>query len=224
MVSQLRGDEPRLELGDSGEGVRELQFRLYRLGFYRQFPDGTYDMTTENAVRELQSSIGQDNTGEVDTRTWEAIVHWEQQSSLDYQFPSPSDAIDQLRYDLDHPQPQQDELSPDGQWRWSGTEWVAAEGSASTGGSGAAGQLSEDGQWRWTGSEWVAAAGEGQQHESQSGGQLSEDGQWRWNGTEWEAASGPASGGQASGGQHDSVGQLSPDGYWRWNGTEWVAA
>ncbi len=218
MVSQLRGDEPRLELGDSGESVQELQYRLYRLGYYRQFPDGTYDMATENAVRELQSSLGQDNDGMVTTETWEAIVHWEQQSSLDYQFPSPSDAIDQLRYDLDHPQ--QNEVSPDGQWQWNGTEWVAAGSAAAAGGAtgGApAGQLSEDGQWQWNGSEWVAAAATAEtgQHSGNHSdtGQLSEDGQWRWTGSAWVAAT-----------AQDGDGQLSADGYWRWNGTEWVAA
>jgi len=210
MVSQLRGDEPRLELGDSGEGVRELQFRLFRLGYYQQFPDGTFDMTTENAVRELQSSLGQDNSGEVTTDTWEAIVHWEQQSGLDYQYSNPSDAIDQLRYDLDHPQPQQEQLSPDGQWRWNGTEWVAAEAASTH-----VGQVSEDGQWRWSGTEWVAAAADAHT------GQVSEDGQWRWNGTDWVAANAHQGTGEATNG---AAGIVSEDGQWRWTGTEWVAA
>jgi hypothetical protein len=207
MVSQLRGDEPRLELGDSGEGVRELQFRLYRLGYYRQFPDGTFDMTTENAVRELQSAAGQDNTGEVTTETWQAIVYWEQQSGLDYQFVSPADAIDQLIYDLEHPQ--QGEVLADGQWRWNGADWVAATETAQR-----AGMVSEDGQWRWTGSEWVAADA------GASAGPLSDDGQWRWTGSEWVAATGGGNGASGEAG----AGLLSEDGYWRWNGSEWVAA
>src|SRR3954454_19567900 len=210
MVSQLRGDEPHLELGDSGENVQELQYRLYRLGVYREFPDGTYNMTTENAVRELQSSLGQDNTGEVTTETWEAIVHWEQQSSLDYQYHSPSDALDQLRYDLDHPQAQPGEVSPDGQWQWNGTDWVAASAA-----SPHSGQVSEDGQWRWTGSDWVAAAADAHS------GQLSDDGQWRWSGTGGVA---PNSRDNAQDHAHDTGGQLSPDGYWRWTGSDWVVA
>ena len=220
MVSQLRGDEPRLELGDSGEGVRELQFRLYRLGFYRQFPDGTYDMFTENAVRELQSSLGQDNNGEVTTDTWAAIVQCEQQSGLEYQYQSPSDAIDQLRYDLDHPQPQPDEVSPDGQWRWNGTDWVAAEGATTH-----TGQVSDDGQWRWNGSEWLAVTADphGGHAEDLHGGQLSEDGQWRRNGSEWLAAREDGAGSHSGTGADGNVGLLSEDGYWRWSGTEWVA-
>ena len=204
MVSQLRGDEPYLELGDSGEGVQELQFRLYRLGFYRHFPDGTYNMMTENAVRELQSSHGQDSTGTVTRETWEAIVYWEQQLSLDYQYYSPSDALSQLRYDLEHPQEQYElnELSPDGQWRWNGVDWVAA-----TAPDAHTGQVSPDGQWRWDGSDWVAAAA--QPHADE----ISPDGQWRWNGTDWVAATAA-----------DHVGRVSPDGYWRWDGNDWVVA
>lgn len=196
MVSQLRGDEPPLQLGDSGDGVRELQFRLYRLGLYRQFPDGTYDMVTENAVRELQSSYGQDNTGEVTADTWAAIVHWEQQSSLDYQYPSPMDALDQLRYDLDHP------ATGDGQWAWDGREWVAASG---TGAEARVGDVSPDGQWRWDGRDWVAAAS--------VPAEFSPDGAWRWDGAQWVAAT-----------AQDHVGRLSPDGYWRWDGSDWVVA
>jgi Putative peptidoglycan binding domain len=182
VVSQLRGDEPRLELGDSGEGVQELQFRLYRLGYYRQFPDGTYDMATENAVRELQSSLGHDNTGEMTRESWEGIVYWEQQHGLDYEYHSPSDALAQLRYDLEHPQPAADpNLSPDGHWRWDGHDWVAA----------ADPNLSSDGHWRWDGHDWVAtAAAPHEAHSAADGyvGQLSPDRYWRWNGADWEVA------------------------------------
>src|SRR3954447_26328314 len=197
MVSQLRGDEPYLELGDSGEGVQELQFRLYRLGYYRDFPDGTYNMLTENAVRELQSSLGHDNTGEVTRESWEGIVYWEQQRGLDYQYRSASDALSQLRYDLEHPEPAGDpNLSPDGQWRWDGSEWVAANGAATATATAAAaevhwGEVSPDGHWRWDGANWIATAGEAQATQSSGDGhvgQLSSDGYWRWNGADWEVA------------------------------------
>jgi peptidoglycan hydrolase-like protein with peptidoglycan-binding domain len=185
MVSQLRGDEPALTIGDSGEGVVELQVRLYRLGLYRQLPDATYDLATEDAVRELQAQTGHSATGEVDRSTWEAIVYWEQQHGLDYQFLSPYDALAQLQHDLQQPQeasgqfPGTDpagQLSADGQWRWDGQQWHPVAG------DDAAGQLSADGQWRWDGREWVAAGGDGYV------GVLSEDGYWRWTGTEWVPA------------------------------------
>jgi len=210
VVSQIRGDEPRLEVGDTGEGVQELQFRLYRLGYYRQFPDGTYDMATENAVRELQSSLGHDNTGEVSPQSWEAIVYWEQQRGLDYQYPSASEALSQLRYDLEHPEMNDPNVSADGQWRWDGFDWVAA-GSART--DEQQGELSPDGRWRWNGFDWVAAdAGTAATGAQEQAGELSADRQWRWNGSDWVAAA------------DSHVGQVSADGYWRWDGREWVAA
>lgn len=200
MVSQLRGDEPNLEVGDSGEGVQELQFRLYRLGHYREFPDGTFNMLTENAVRDLQSAHGQDNTGMVTRETWEAIVYWEQQLGLDYQYTSPSYALDQLRYDLDHAQStllQVGQYSDDGYWQWDGHEWVAAAH------AGAA-----DGHTEATYADSAATAAT---HPAET--HFSEDGQWRWDGTNWVAAT-----------PEDHIGRLSPDGYYRWDGRDWVLA
>jgi hypothetical protein len=221
LVGELTGDEPNLQVGDSGEGVVLLQVRLYQLGYYRQMPDGTYDMTTENAVRELQSATGLDNDGQVTRETWEAIVHWEQQNGIQYQYQSPYDALSQLQYDLEHPESRSGDfpagdasLSPDGQWRWDGNDWQPAGGAAGAGSTGA-GQLSEDGQWRWNGNDWVAADGGGAAGSGSGSagvGQLSEDGQWRWDGIQWQAAGGD---GQA--------GQLSEDGHWRWDGTQWQA-
>ncbi len=225
MVGELTGDEPNLQVGDSGEGVVLLQVRLYQLGYYRQMPDGTYDMATENAVRELQSAAGLDNDGEVTRETWEAIVHWEQQNGIRYQYQSPYDALAQLQYDLEHPQSRSGDfptgdpaLSPDGQWRWDGNDWQPAGGAAGAAAEPTGvGQLSEDGQWRWDGTEWVAAQDGGGVTEADPGrvgvGQLSEDGQWRWDGTEWQAAAGDG-----------YVGQLSEDGQWRWDGHQWQAA
>jgi hypothetical protein len=188
VVSRLRGDEPALELGDSGEGVQELQFRLYRLGYYRQFPDGTYDMATESAVRELQSSLGHDNTGEVTRESWEGIVYWEQQHGLDYEYHSPSDALAQLRYDLEHPQPAHDpNLSPDGHWRWDGSDWVAATATEHHPEPAHDPNLSPDGHWRWDGSDWVAAheVAAAQPAADSYVGHVSPDGYWRWNGADW---------------------------------------
>ena len=219
MVGELTGEEPDLQLGDGGEGVLLLQVRLYQLRLYRQLPDSTYDMATENAVRELQSAVGADNTGEVTRETWEGIVHLEQQYGVYYQFNSPYDALAQLRYDLEHPGgasgdfPAGDaSLSDDGQWRWDGNDWQPVQGGSEHGGALYAGQVSDDGQWSWDGSQWQAAGG-GQAGGS-SDGQLSEDGQWRWDGSQWQAAQGG----------DGFAGQLSEDGQWRWDGNQWHAA
>jgi hypothetical protein len=244
----LTGDEPDLELGASGEGVVLLQVRLYGLHI---------GMSTENAVRELQSQLGLDNDGVVNRETWEAILHQEQQVGIQYQYMSPYDALDQLLYDMQHggqrdgwgnvdPDGQrfdtsgnqvathegQDgshqpgQLSPDGQWRWDGSDWQAADGHGGSGSGGSAvgsehvGKLSDDGQWRWDGSDWQAAdgqhAGASDSYASNSEhvGKLSDDGQWRWDGGQWQAA----------GGADGHVGQISDDGQWRWDGSQWQAA
>ena len=149
-------DEPHLQLGDSGEEVVLLQVRLYALGLFAAEPDGTFDLATENAVRDLQSTLGQDNDGEVSPLTWEGIRHLEQQYGIRYQYASPYDALAQLRYDR---------------------EQAASLAAA------AAGQLSEDGQWQWTGTAWepfTAAVADDYV------GQLSEDGWWRWDGARWQ--------------------------------------
>jgi hypothetical protein len=213
MVSELTGDEPELKLGDSGEGVMLLQVRLYGLGIYQGIPDGTFNMMTENAVRELQSQLGQDNDGEVTRQTWEAVVYFEQQYGINYQYQSPYDALAQLQFDLERP-----ELSS-GQYRSD------------------AGTLSEDGQWQWDGSEWQPAQGAASTYSSYAqghggadsyAGQLSPDGQWQWDGTDWKPATeqhGHQVGGHDQHASHDSyVGQLSPDGQWRWDGHQWQAA
>jgi peptidoglycan hydrolase-like protein with peptidoglycan-binding domain len=226
----LTGDEPDLELGASGEFVVLMQVRLYSVQLFNEIPDGTYGSTTENAVRLLQSQVGHDNTGMVTRDTWEALLYVEQQYSIHYQFNSPYDAVDQLLYDLQHPeqpsgsfpflQAQPGQVSADGQWQWDGSTWQAAQG-----GDGHAGQLSEDGQWRWDGSTWQAAQdGDARAGQNEHAGQLSEDGQWRWDGSTWQAAggSGATAGGSAGGDGH--VGQLSEDGQWRWDGAQWQAA
>lgn len=130
---ELTGDEPELKLGDSGEGVMLLQVRLYALGIYQEVPDGTFDLVTETAVRDLQSSLGQDNTGEVTRDTWESIVYWEQQYARPYQYQSPYDALEQIQYDREHPSDASGQYateygtySEDGRWRWDGSQWQVA--------------------------------------------------------------------------------------------------
>jgi len=205
-VAELTGDEPELRVGDSGEGVVLLQVRLYGLGMYRTVPDGTFDMSTENAVRELQSTLGQDNDGTVGRQTWEAILHLEQQYGIQYQYHSPYDALSQIQYDLAHPN-QGGQWGADGVWHGDGTD-------------GYSGQLSPDGQWRWDGYEWRPAQagdggdGYGSAADAASGtGQLSADGQWRWDGADWQPVSADS-----------YLGQLSADGQWRWDGSQWQAA
>ena len=213
-MAELTGNEPDLTVGDGGEGVVLLQVRLYGLGIYREVPDGTFNMLTENAVRELQSMLGQDNDGMVTRQTWEAILYLEQQYGIQYQYMSPYDALGQIIYDRDHPE------AANAQWG-SGQDGQDGYGQGGYSQDAYAGQVSPDGQWQWDGTDWQPAAGAtGSDPASQyaaadsSVGQVSADGQWQWDGYQWQAA--------ASG---DSfVGQLSEDGQWRWDGYEWHAA
>jgi peptidoglycan hydrolase-like protein with peptidoglycan-binding domain len=236
-VAELTGDEPDLKVGDSGEGVVLLQVRLYGLGLYQDVPDGTFNMTTENAVRELQSQRGHDNDGEVTRETWEAILYFEQQYGIQYQYHSPYDALSQIRYDRDHRE-EGGEYGEAGQAGYpsdDGGHYGQYSRGGTAGQDGYVGQLSEDGQWQWDGTDWqpantggsYPAAGEDAQSAGYAG-QLSEDGQWRWDGSAWRPATdadvGYAAATTAAVQADDYVGQLSEDGQWRWDGAQWQAA
>ncbi|HKC29948.1 MAG TPA: peptidoglycan-binding domain-containing protein [Jatrophihabitans sp.] len=193
MVSELTGDEPELKLGDSGEGVMLLQVRLYALGLYPTIPDGTFDMATENAVRDLQSQLGQDNDGEVTRQTWEAVVYLEQQYGVNYQYQSPYDALAQLQFDRERPElssgqyrSEPGSMSEDGQWQWDGSSWQSVGEPPAQ--DSYVGQLSPDGHWQWDGNDWQPAGGEQVAVHDSYIGQLSPDGYWRWDGQEWQVA------------------------------------
>lgn len=215
MAQSLTGQEPeRLELGDSGEWVLTLQIRLWLLGYSTDWPDGTYDMRTESAVRLVQSERGLDNDGGATPAVWEAILYLEQQAAIDYYWTSPYAALDQLRYDLENPTYPVGQQSEDGRYQWDGTQWKATGGGSGSG-------VSEDGQWQWDGSQWQPAG-------TSDPPLLSEDGQWRWNGSDWVAADGGSTNGDAAHSAGDAAadyrGQLSADGQWRWDGAQWIAA
>lgn len=80
----LMGDEPELHLGDSGDHVAQLQDRLRGLGLLDKQPDGTYDDSTEYAVRQLQSTLGHDNDGAVGSETWPALDQYMLSQGLTY--------------------------------------------------------------------------------------------------------------------------------------------
>jgi hypothetical protein len=240
-MTSLTGNEPELRLGDDGEWVVLLQVRLYGLGLLREIPDQVFGSSTENAVREMQMQLGQSPTGEVDADTWATLAAAELQASIQYRYPSPYDALDQIVYDLQHGvhrdgsgnlvQPDQyaGQLSDDGQYQWDGYEWQPA-GAGGQGTDSYAGELSDDGQYRWDGYDWQPVAGDAAQASDGYAGQVSDDGQYRWDGNTWQPAgdAGQDGVGQDGAGQdgvgQDYVGQLSEDGLWRWDGAQWQAA
>ncbi len=65
---------PVLAPGDRGVQVRELQSRLFQLGWFEELTTGRYDDDTEGAVRGFQDKRGLRSTGRVDLRTWERLL------------------------------------------------------------------------------------------------------------------------------------------------------
>mgnify|MGYP002737251475 FL=1 len=61
-------------LGDSGDGVRELQARLKQIQWYEPDVTGEFDDVTFQSVEGFQAKRGFDVTGEVDQDTWDRLV------------------------------------------------------------------------------------------------------------------------------------------------------
>lgn len=61
-------------LGDTGDGVRELQARLRQIQWYQTDVTGEFDDVTVRAVEGFQARRGLEPTGEVDETTWDHLV------------------------------------------------------------------------------------------------------------------------------------------------------
>jgi peptidoglycan hydrolase-like protein with peptidoglycan-binding domain len=61
-------------LGDTGDGVRELQARLRQIQWYLTDVTGEFDDVTTQAVQGFQAKRGFDPTGDVDDQTWDRLV------------------------------------------------------------------------------------------------------------------------------------------------------
>jgi peptidoglycan hydrolase-like protein with peptidoglycan-binding domain len=78
--------EPRLERGDRGRPVRNLQHRLSQLAWYVPPMSGAFDTATVTAVRGFQAKRGLEVTGEVDVRTWRRLVQMTRRPTADEMF------------------------------------------------------------------------------------------------------------------------------------------
>jgi len=78
--------EPVLEPGDEGDKVRELQSRLFQIGWFPELTTGRYDAATETAVEGFQAKRGFETTGVVDERTWARLLRMTEQPSNDAMF------------------------------------------------------------------------------------------------------------------------------------------
>jgi peptidoglycan hydrolase-like protein with peptidoglycan-binding domain len=72
--TQAPKPEFRLEQGDKGVKVRELQSRLYQLDWLPELTTGKYDAATRAAVSGFQDKRHLKATGVVDERTWKRLV------------------------------------------------------------------------------------------------------------------------------------------------------
>jgi peptidoglycan hydrolase-like protein with peptidoglycan-binding domain len=66
--------EFRLEPGDHGVKLRELQSRLFQLAWFPELTTGRYDPATQEAVRGFQDKRRIETTGVTDQRTWDRLV------------------------------------------------------------------------------------------------------------------------------------------------------
>ncbi|TVQ51905.1 MAG: hypothetical protein EA366_14700 [Spirulina sp. DLM2.Bin59] len=64
---------PKIQPGDQGQVVTQLQERLQRAGYYEGEPNGNYDEATAAAVRKLQTEAGLEPTGIFDVASFEAL-------------------------------------------------------------------------------------------------------------------------------------------------------
>ncbi len=60
--------------GGGGQETARIQLRLFELGFWLQAADGSYGLTTSQAVMAFQKYMGFDATGKVDQRTADALT------------------------------------------------------------------------------------------------------------------------------------------------------
>ena len=65
---------PTLRLGSSGNTVSELQGMLTLLGYFEDPVDGSYQLTTEAAVKAFQTDAGLVDDGIVGPATWEKLL------------------------------------------------------------------------------------------------------------------------------------------------------
>lgn len=72
-----------MAIGSNGGQVRELQARLRQIAWFDRAPTGHYGQQTAASVTGFQAKRGIPRTGEVDQRTWDALVAMTRRPSAD---------------------------------------------------------------------------------------------------------------------------------------------
>lgn len=85
---------PKMQLGNRGEQVLELQNILSTLGFFKGRPDGIYNSATVNAVKAYQKAHSIRETGKMDSFTWMSI-NAVTATKAPYQTPAPGEELNE---------------------------------------------------------------------------------------------------------------------------------
>src|SRR5690625_2154295 len=82
LQDKLLAEAQSLQYGEHSEVVRNLQYKLTKLGHYDDGIDGVYGLLTENAVKGFQSSHQITVTGRSDKETMEALIIEEKKEEI----------------------------------------------------------------------------------------------------------------------------------------------
>lgn len=98
LQDKLLAQAESLAYGEHSEIVRNLQYKLTRLGHYEDGIDGVYGLLTEHAVKGFQSSNDIAVTGTADQGTMEALIFAEKKSEID----DIADLMHSIHYESPH--------------------------------------------------------------------------------------------------------------------------
>ncbi|MEI3610745.1 C40 family peptidase [Pseudogracilibacillus sp. SO30301A] len=79
---KLLAETEGLQYGENSKIVRNLQYKLTKLGHYNDGIDGVYGLLTEHAIKGFQSSNDIKVTGSADKETMEALIYEEKKAEI----------------------------------------------------------------------------------------------------------------------------------------------
>src|SRR5699024_1536272 len=94
LQDKLLAEAEGLEYGENCEIVRNLQYKLTKLGYFSDGIDGIYGLLTEHAIKGFQSSHNITVTGSADQETMETLIYEEKKMEIN----EVADIIDSLDY------------------------------------------------------------------------------------------------------------------------------
>lgn len=95
LQDKLLAEAEKLQYGENSEIVRNLQYKLTKLGHYDDGIDGLYGLLTEHAIKGFQSSHNITVTGSADKETMEALIYTEKKAEIN----EIADLIHSIYYD-----------------------------------------------------------------------------------------------------------------------------